>query len=88
MHTSTKTKSWSLSSTGLEYNAHLGLEGRVQVGQERMLACWRQHSLLYHRTLYIVILQHYVLLEDFNSQVLLRRFDLCQQYLQKKQSKE
>ena len=61
----------------------LGLEGTDEVGEEGTLPGERQHPLLHHGTLYIIVNQHHVLLQTLDCKVLVFALQLCQQHLAK-----
>lgn len=46
---------------------NLGLEGTDEMGEEGILPGERQHPLLHHGALHVVILDHHVLLQDFDG---------------------
>ena len=60
---------------------NLGLEGTDEVGEEGTLPGERQHPLLHHGTLYIIVNQHHVLLQTLDCKVLVFALQLCQQHL-------
>lgn len=60
---------------------NLGLEGAEKLSQEGILGGERQHPLLHHGALHIIVHQNHVLLEDLDSKELpfalqLREHDL------------
>jgi hypothetical protein len=50
---------WAMAGVG---GRNLGLEGADEVGEEGILPGERQHPLLHHGALHIVINQHHILL--------------------------
>lgn len=67
---------------------HLCLEARVQVGKKRMAAAHCQHSLLCHCALNIVILQHRLLLENFDGKHLTLALQFGKHHLSQMQNEE
>lgn len=60
---------------------HLGLEGTEEVGEKGILPGERQHPLLHHGALHIIVDQNYILLEGLDSEEFLFAFQLCKQHL-------
>lgn len=59
----------------------LGLEGTEEVGEKGILPSERQHPLLHHGALHIIVDQNYILLEGLDSEEFLFAFQLCKQHL-------
>lgn len=60
---------------------NLGLEGTDEVGEKGILPGERQHPLLHHGALHIIVDQHHVLLQVLDRKILLFALQLCKQYL-------
>lgn len=65
-----------------DWDPHHGLEGGVKLSQEGRLPGQRQHPLLHHGALHVVILDHDVLLQNLDGVQLLRAFALSKHHLQ------
>lgn len=55
---------------------HHGLEAGVQLCEEGRLPGQREHALLHHRALHVVVLDHHVLLQDLDGVQLVRALPL------------
>lgn len=58
-----------------------GLEAGVQLREERRLPRQSQHPLLNHGALHVIVLDHHVLLQDFNGVEFVGAFPLSQHHL-------
>lgn len=58
-----------------------GLEAGVQLSEERWFPGQSEDSLLHHGALHIIILDHHVLLQDFDGVQLVSALPLCQHHL-------
>lgn len=58
-----------------------GLEAGVQLREEGRFPRQSQHSLLNHGALHVIILDHHVLLQDFNGVQFVGAFPLSQHHL-------
>lgn len=65
--------------------SYLGLERAEDMSQEWVLPSQGENSLLYHRTLNVIIHQHHVLLQGFHSKILVCALQLGQEHLRWKQ---
>lgn len=59
-----------------------GLETGVQLSEERWFPRQSEDSLLHHGALHVVVLDHDILLQDFDGVQLIRALPLCQHHLQ------
>lgn len=62
-------------------DGYLGLEGAKEVGEKGILPGERQHPLLYHGALHVIIDQNHVLLEGLDGEEFLLALQLCKQHL-------
>lgn len=60
---------------------NLGLEGTDEMGEEGILPGERQHPLLHHGALHVIVDQHHVLLQVLDCKVPVLALQFCKQYL-------